>query len=83
MLYECKEQILVDKLRLKASENIINIKDLSGITDEIRVAIRELENIRQVFDSVDIPELIEYAIYTEKAAAARLSYLIQLAKKGA
>lgn len=47
---------------------------------EIEAAIIELEEIRSYFDSVDAPELIEYAIYREKAAITRLSYLIRKVK---
>lgn len=46
---------------------------------EIKHAIEELEGIRQFFDSAD-PELIDYAIYMEKAAISRLSYLFRKAK---
>jgi hypothetical protein len=48
---------------------------------EIEKAIDELEGIRQYFNIVEAPELIEYAIYREKAALARLSYLIRQAKE--
>jgi hypothetical protein len=47
---------------------------------EIQAAITELEEIRNYFDVVDAPELIEYAIYREKAAITRLSYLIRKVK---
>jgi hypothetical protein len=49
---------------------------------EIKKAIDELEGIRQYFNIVEAPELIEYAIYREKAALTRLSYLIRKAKGG-
>lgn len=47
---------------------------------EIKQAIVELEGIRQFFESAD-PELIDYAIYMEKAAISRLSYLFRKAKE--
>lgn len=46
---------------------------------EIRRAIDELECIRQFFEAAD-PDLIDYAIYMEKAAVSRLSYLFRKAK---
>lgn len=50
------------------------------LDDDIKRAATELENIRRFFDVADDPELIEYAIFTEKAAVTRLSYLIKKAK---
>ena len=55
-------------------------KKVSPTIAEIKAAIEELEFIRKYFDNVDAPELIEYAIYREKAAITRLSYLIRKAK---
>lgn len=56
-------------------------KDVSSkLSEEIKSAIDELESVRQYFDSVDEPELIDYAIYREKAAITRLSYLLRVAK---
>lgn len=63
--------------------NIISLKDLKGDSPtitEIQSAIDELEGARRYFDVVDAPELIEYAIYREKAAITRLSYLLRKAK---
>jgi hypothetical protein len=57
-----------------------NSKKDSPIMVEIRAAIEELECVRKFFDTVDAPELIEYAIYREKAAITRLSYLIRKVK---
>ncbi|WP_243120279.1 DUF2508 family protein [Caloramator sp. E03] len=62
---------------LKNYKNNTNNK----IIEEIKSAINELENIRQYFDSVNEPELIDYAIYREKAAITRLSYLLRVAKE--
>lgn len=57
-----------------------NNKNENPIIKEIRSAIEELEGVRKFFDVVDAPELIEYAIYREKAAITRLSYLIRKVK---
>lgn len=57
-----------------------NSKKESPTMVEIRAAIEELECVRRFFDTVDAPELIEYAIYREKAAITRLSYLIRKVK---
>jgi predicted DNA-binding protein (UPF0251 family) len=48
--------------------------------EEINAAIEELESIRRYFDAVDEPELLDYAIYREKAALMRLSFLLREAK---
>jgi hypothetical protein len=63
----------------------INFSQIKGRKDnptiiEIKSAIEELEYVRKYFDIVDAPELIEYAIYREKAAITRLSYLIRKVK---
>lgn len=58
----------------------INEKNESPTIKEIKFAIEELECVRKYFDAVEVPELIEYAIYREKAAITRLSYLIRKAK---
>ena len=55
-------------------------KKMNQTIKEIEAAIIELEEIRGYFDAVDAPELIEYAIYREKAAITRLSYLIRKVK---
>lgn len=55
--------------------------DRSQLVDDIRKAVEELENIRKYFEIVEDPELIDYAIYREKAALMQLSYLLKKAKK--
>jgi hypothetical protein len=68
---------------IRVDENfIVSLSDESegSLTKEIKSAIDELECARKYFDFVEVPELIEYAIYREKAAQARLSYLIKKAK---
>lgn len=51
------------------------------INNEIKDAVDALESARRYFDYVDDPQLIEYAIYSEKAAISRLSYLLKKAKE--
>lgn len=70
-LNEYKENSTVREIKI-TKESAANI--------EIKKAIDELEDIRQYFDTVEAPELIEYAIYREKAAITRLSYLLRMAK---
>jgi uncharacterized protein YicC (UPF0701 family) len=59
-----------------------NTKDKEGyeLCKEIRQALDELETIRSYFDTVQEPELIDYAIYREKSVLVRLSYLIKKAR---
>lgn len=52
----------------------------NSLTGDIKQAMGELENIRKIFDFADDPEIIEYAIFAEKAAIMRLTYLIKKAK---
>jgi hypothetical protein len=56
------------------------ISKYDDLVMQVGQAIEELNYIRGFFDCVDIPELIDYAIYREKAANARLSYLLQIAR---
>ena len=51
------------------------------INDEIKEAVNALESARRYFDYVNDPQLIDYAIYSEKAAISRLSYLLRKAKE--
>ncbi|EYE88055.1 hypothetical protein Q428_10025 [Fervidicella metallireducens AeB] len=69
----------------RAIKSINNIKlssvnEDSEIVREIRDALNELESIRIYFDTVNEPDLIDYAIYREKAAIIKLSYLLKKAK---
>jgi hypothetical protein len=66
----------IKTLNFKNQDN----KKMNQMIKEIEAAITELEEIRGYFDVVDAPELIEYAIYREKAAITRLSYLIRKVK---
>lgn len=79
------EQITKIGLINKAILNFNVIKNYKNgvsnkLLEEIKEAIDELESVRQYFDSVNEPELIDYAIYREKAAITRLSYLLRVAK---
>ncbi|TDT50260.1 DUF2508 family protein [Fonticella tunisiensis] len=69
--------ILKNMRNLKASETG---EERELIVNEIRNAVDELESIRMYFNSVNDPELLDYAIYREKAAILRLSYLLKKAK---
>lgn len=69
----------------RAIKSINNIKLSTANEDpeivrEIRDALDELESIRIYFDTVNEPDLIDYAIYREKAAIIKLSYLLKKAK---
>ncbi len=57
--------------------------DRNQLVDDIKRAVEELENIRKYFEMAEDPELIDYAIYREKAALMQLSYLLKKAKKNA
>lgn len=57
-----------------------NSRGKNPLTGDVKQAMDELENIRKFFNMAEDPELIEYAIFTEKAALMRLSYLIRKAK---
>lgn len=68
---------------------ILNIKPAKGrysaetqkLIKEIEGCIQELKSIQSYFDTISDPELVDYAIYKEKAESQRLSYLIRQAKQ--
>ena len=70
------------------SRNLRSIKLLKGnysretqaLIDDIKRTIDEIETVRSQYDTISDPDLIDYAIYKEKAEQKRLSYLLGLAK---
>ncbi|WP_138206993.1 DUF2508 family protein [Haloimpatiens lingqiaonensis] len=46
----------------------------------LEIAIKELEYARELFETADNPNLIDYAIYREAAANAKYAYLLNQAK---
>lgn len=64
-------------LKDKAKTNSPKIK----LKKEIESSLKELTEIRQCFEYVDEPELVDYAIYREKAIITKISYLFKKAKK--
>lgn len=78
-------QVLRARLISKIVKNLGTLKtnkkrEKNSLTGDIKQAMDDLENVRKFFDLAEDPELIEYAIFTEKAAIMRLSYLIKKAK---
>lgn len=79
-------QVTSAQLITKAVKGINTIKSIkplerNQLIDDIKRAVEELENIRKYFEMVEEPELIDYAIYREKAALMQLSYLLKKAKR--
>lgn len=73
---------LIEKsIRSIRSFKIAKKEKNNEINNEIKKAVDALESARRYFDYVDDPQLIEYAIYSEKAAISRLSYLLKKAKE--
>lgn len=58
-----------------------NGNECKNILKSIDETLMEIECIRNSFDNVSDPRLIEMAIYNEKAAKARYCYLISEAKR--
>ncbi|MCM8711371.1 YaaL family protein [Clostridium sp. SYSU_GA19001] len=56
-------------------------KEQLELIEAIDEAREELNITRQYFESVNDPQLVDYAIYKEEAAKARLSYLLKQAKE--
>lgn len=83
-----KVQLTTAQLITRTVKGVSTIKNIrpgerNQLVEDIKKAVEELENIRRYFEMVEEPELIDYAIYREKAALMQLSYLLKKAKKNA
>lgn len=63
------------------SANTENNSEQKNLIAAIEEACLELQNAQNYFDIVNEPALIDYAIFMEKAARARYSYLIAEARR--
>lgn len=54
---------------------------LQTLINEAKYSMRTLKSIRKYYEFVTDTELIEYAIYREKAEEERISYLIKKIKE--
>ncbi|MEG2893271.1 MAG: DUF2508 family protein [Clostridium sp.] len=54
---------------------------LALLIQEAKRAMKDLESLRAYYEFVTDQELIEYAIYREKAESERISYLIRRIKE--
>lgn len=52
-----------------------------NIIDAIEEANMEMNRAREMFELVSDPKLVDYAIYMEEAAKAKLAYLLEQARK--
>lgn len=53
------------------------VNENDALKDEFKAAVLELELIRNYINYVDDPDLIEYAIYAEKAIQKRIAYILK------
>ncbi|SEG03068.1 hypothetical protein SAMN05660865_01584 [Caloramator fervidus] len=60
---------------LRELKNKNNEKDL--LKEQFKEAVLELEFVRNYINYVDDPDLIEYAIYAEKALQKRIAYILK------
>lgn len=56
-------------------------KEKQDLLDQIEEARMQLHEVREIFDYVSDPKLIEFAIYSEQAARTRYEYLLTEARK--
>jgi hypothetical protein len=72
-------------MTIKKGSRIKNDKsydeDKQNIISAIEEAIKELQECRDYFETVNEPVLVDYAIYKEAAARSKYAYLIKQAKK--
>lgn len=73
---------LLEKGIRKAKAGEVPSSDtLTLLIQEARTAMKDLESLRAYYEFVTDKELIEYAIYREKAESERISYLIRRIKE--
>lgn len=65
---------------MSGDRNKIDLPSLQ-LKREIDKALRDVIEARQYFEFVDEPDLVDYAIYREKAAVTKFCYLIKKAKR--
>lgn len=56
-------------------------KEIDCFFKAVECAKQDLDSVQRLLDSTADPDIIEYAIYQERAASLRLSYLIKKAKE--
>lgn len=66
-----------NKVRSKANRDY----ELDNFFEAVECAKQDLQCIQELLDSTADPDIIEYAIYQERAAQLRLSYLVRKAKE--
>ncbi|MEG0371944.1 MAG: hypothetical protein RR515_02455 [Clostridium sp.] len=54
---------------------------LEALTREAKLSILQLQNMRSFYEFVTDKELVEYAIYRQKAEEERISYLLKKIKE--
>lgn len=72
-----EEDVIVNLL----GNNISLTSEQKSIINAIEEASMELNRAREIFELVSEPKLVDYAIYMEEAAKARLTYLFEQARK--
>ncbi|MEF9935180.1 MAG: DUF2508 family protein [Clostridium sp.] len=73
---------LLDRgIKKTKSGEVPNSDTLALLIKEAREAMRDLRSLRAYYEFVTDKELIEYAIYREKAEQERISYLIRRIKE--
>ena len=73
------KNFIINNIELKVCDE--GFRNKEELLEVINQAIGELEAIRNYFDNVQDPKLVEVAIYTEAAVKAKYDYLIKEAKR--
>lgn len=73
---------LIEKaIKVINTPKVIENSQLISVKKEIERTIREIESAQHTFEYSTDPDMIDYAVYKEKAEFARLCYLFKVAKK--
>lgn len=73
--------LLEKAIRVISTPKVQENKELLEVKSEIEKTLSEIKSAQETFMYSTDPDMIDYAIYKEKAEFARLSYLFKIAKR--
>lgn len=73
--------LILDFMLKKAEKDeVVYSEEFISLLKDIHQTVRDMDNARNMFNSVSDPKLIDVAIHSEDVAKARYDYLINIAK---
>ncbi|CDF59140.1 DUF2508 family protein [Thermobrachium celere] len=68
-------------IKVISSPKVEENKELMEVKNEIERTLLEIKNAQEIFKYSTDPDIIDYAIFKEKAEFARLCYLFKVARR--